>query len=360
VRPTLVISDVYHAHLRHGLALGSQHTLTGGLSYRLARMDSPGFTAGDVDQHLLTFFLQDEWAWRSDLALTVGVGIDVHSEARISASPRGSLVYSPWKDHTFRVAVAKAFRNPSLIENFGAVPLLGVLPPPQTFAILDNRDLDPEEILSYELGYQTVLFERLKVRIDLFYNQIEGLIIAAKPIVLRVSPLLPPLSTAVQFINTGDGDIFGGEIGFDVFITSWLTGFLNYSYQERKGDVAAPHIISPRQADLSGVTAGGPFPESSLFGLASHHKANMGINVSLTQALSATLLAHYVGEPEGPWRGVNPYTIVNLRLSYRFRLWQRDAEVAVQAFNLFNDVHREVVNGDLIDRRVSGTIRMRF
>lgn len=305
VQTISAISNVYHAQLRHGLTLGFQNTLMGGLSYRFATMDSPRFTAGHVDQNLMRLFLQDEWAWRDNLTLPVGVGVDVHSEAGASASPRGSLVYSPWKDHTFRVAVAKAFRNPSMIENFGAIHLLGVLPPPQTFAILGNRDLEPEEILSYELGYQTVLFE---VRIDLFHNQTEGLIAAAQPIISQVSPHLPPLLTAAQFINAGDGDVVGGEIGFDVFITSWLTGFLNYSYQERTGDTIAPVTVMARPPDLQSLVVGGPFPEPSLFGLASHHKANVGINIRLTPELSATLLAHHVGGPEGPSRGVNPYT----------------------------------------------------
>ena len=57
---------------------------------------------------------------------------------------------------------------------------------------------------------------------------------------------------------------------------------------------------------------------------------------------------------------VNPYTLVNLRLGYRFNVFGNEAELAIQAFNLFNDVHREVPGGDLIERRVSGTLRYRF
>ena len=57
---------------------------------------------------------------------------------------------------------------------------------------------------------------------------------------------------------------------------------------------------------------------------------------------------------------VHPYTLVNLRLGYRCTVFGNEAELALQAFNLFNDVHREVPDGDLIERRVSGTIRYRF
>jgi len=43
-----------------------------------------------------------------------------------------------------------------------------------------------------------------------------------------------------------------------------------------------------------------------------------------------------------------------------FKLFGHDTELAIQAFNLFNDVHREVPGGDLSERRVSGTLRYRF
>src|SRR5205823_4233448 len=107
-------------------------------------------------------------------------------------------------------------------------------PLPQTFTTLGNRDLHSEEIRSYEAGYQALLLERLRVRVDLFYNQVAQLI-ATGPLLSQISPVLPPIQTGEQFINVGGGEILGGELGFDVFIASWLKGFLNYSYQERHG-----------------------------------------------------------------------------------------------------------------------------
>lgn len=321
------LANVYQAQLQHSLALGHTNILTGGITYRFVSLDSPGFSEGGQDQHLPAFFLQDEWNVREDLTLTMGVGVDIHPEAGVSASPRGSLVYSPWKDHTFRISVAKAFRNPSLLENFEAVRFQIPAPPqpsqPQTIAVLGNTALRPEEMLSYEVGYQTLLFERLRVRIDLFYNQLDQLITARL------------VQTGVQFINIEDGEIYGGELGFDVFIASWLKGFLNYSYQERTGDISA-------------------------MGFASHHKGNAGLTFSFAQGLSATVLVHHVGKLENRAADVNPYTIVNVRLGYQFKLFGNETELAIQAFNLFNDVHREFPGGDLIERRVSGTLRYRF
>lgn len=331
--------------------------LTGGATYRFISFDSPA-VGGSQEQHLGTFFLQNEWSVRENLTLLAGVGVDIHPQAGASPSPRASLVYSPREDHTFRVSIARAARNPSFLETFQSfaqglpfpMPLIPipplpsppvVIPLPTRFTILTvpNKDLDPEKSLAYEVGYQTLLFDRLRARIDLFYKRLDDLIDARprEAILFQPVPFLPPIQTGVvnQFINVGDGEIFGGEVGFDVLIASWLRGFLNYSYQERKGDV-------------------------SLMGFASNHKANAGLTASFSTGLSATALVHYVGEPENRSAGVPPYTIFSLRLGHRFTVFGHEAEVSVQAFNLFNDVHREFPGSDFIERRVSGSIRYRF
>ncbi len=43
--------------------------------------------------------------------------------------------------------------------------------------MLGNEDLTPEEIQSYELGYQSILTDKMKVKIDLFINQCRDFIV---------------------------------------------------------------------------------------------------------------------------------------------------------------------------------------
>ena len=86
-------------------------------------------------------------------------------------------------------------------------------------------------------------------------------------------------------------------------------------------------------------------------GFAPQHKANVGMTFSFPNGLSANILVHYVGEARGvvdftpPVARVDPYTLVNLRLGYRFTVFGNEAELAIQAFNLFNDVHQEFPSG---------------
>jgi iron complex outermembrane receptor protein len=200
---------------------------------------------------------------------------------------------------------------------------------------MGNQDLDPEEIHSYEVGYQTQLLEQFRIRIDFFYNRLAQLIAFQRPIFTIVSSALPPVPAGSQYINVGGGEVVGVEVGIDVLISSWLKGFLNYSYQDRRGHLPA-------------------------MGFAPHHKGNVGLTFTFPHGLSATTLVHYVGDLDTLASGVYAYTLTHVRLGYRFQVFGNKTELALQVANLFNDVHQEVPGGDLIERRLSGTIQAQF
>lgn len=326
---TSVLADAHQLDLRHSVELG-KHILTGGLRYRFNAFDSTFLIGRRHDQHLFGVFLQDEYRLLDDLTATVGVRLDTHPEAGTTVSPRGSLVYTPWANHTVRASVGVGFRNPTIFENFAALDLATGLPPPApaTVRLIGNRDLDPMKLVSYELGYQTFLFDRVRATIDLFYYQFDPSI--------EVRPVDPSDPTLLTLVNTKAFSTIGGEPGLEVLIAEGLKGFVNYSYQDRK------------------------IKEPEVPGIAPRHKANLGLTLSIPTRFSATLLVHYVGEAVGASGRVDPYTLVNLRLGQGFKLWGQGAEVALQAFNLLNDVHREMPGGDLIERRISGTFRVQF
>lgn len=324
------LADSHQLELQHSVDVGRRNILTGGLSYRFNTFDSMVLVGGGQDQHLFGIFLQDEYSPFENVTATVGVRVDTHPEAGVTVSPRGSLVYTPWANHTFRLSIGSAFRNPTIFENFELADLPTGLPPPlpATTIVRGNKDLDPEELASFELGYQTHLFKRLKARLDLFYSRFDQSI--------ELEPVDPSQPTLLTFFNRKGHSQVGGELALEVLITEGLKGFVNYSYQDR--DIDDPEVP----------------------GMAPRHKANLGLNLSLKNGFSANLLIHHVGEGHGAPGSVDPYTLVNLRLAQRFKLLGHEAEAAIQAFNLFNDVHREFPGGDLIERRVSGTIRYRF
>jgi outer membrane receptor protein involved in Fe transport len=184
----------------------------------------------------------------------------------------------------------------------------------------------PRASVSYELGYRGRLHDRVRLTVDLFYSPLDD------SIETRPDPADP---TRLTLVNTSAFETVGGEVGLDVLLAEWLLGFANYSYQYRYvNDPAVPGVV-PR------------------------HKANAGLTLT-RWGFTGTLWLQYVGEEEGALGKLDPYTLVNVRLARSFKFFGQDAELAVQAFNLFNDVHQEVVGGDEIDRRISGTLRVKF
>jgi iron complex outermembrane receptor protein len=245
-----------------------------------------------------------------------------------------------------------AYRPPTLFEkNLDQRVTTNPPLPPVTTAVVGGADLGPEQIISYEAEYQGwYLKHRLRTRAALFYNHISDLI--------STRDLSPTLATLVNV--PGSADIYGGELGAEFLATSWLTGFANYSYQEI------------HQTFTGRVRRAGP-----------HNKFNVGLRGEWENGLSAEAIYHYYGSvtyPPGqsftnlaqaglitlPDPTVGSYNLLNLRAGYRF--WRqkaaagyfREAEVAVSAFNVLNDEHKEHPLGDLISRRVMGWLTLKF
>jgi iron complex outermembrane receptor protein len=211
----------------------------------------------------------------------------------------------------------------------------------------------PEQIISYELGYQGWWWDhRLRTRVTGFYNHISDLIAFR-------SPLGDPLGT-VRPINGGLADVYGGEVGVEFLVTSWLSGFANYAYQE------------------IGQSSSG-FSRRGL----PNHKINAGLRAKWNP-FTGEVLYHHVGEasypladaftnlapffPTGtvlPQEQVPSYNLLNLRLGCV--IWRqqagdyaREAELAVSVFNALNDVHREHPLGDLLGTRVMGWLTLKL
>jgi outer membrane receptor protein involved in Fe transport len=277
-------------------------------------------TGKEREQHFFDAFLQDEYSPMENLTFTLGMRVDTHPEAGVNVSPRASIVYSLWERHTFRASVSRAFRNPSVIENFVNLAVGSVV-------VKGSRGLEPEEITSYELGYQTVLFERLKARIDLFYNKLDK---------LNLGPLsLPATPLVLDILTGGGGSIYGGEVAFEFLFSEWLKGFMNYSFQERDVDL-------------------------ELLGIAPRHKGNVGLNFTLPKGFEGDVFVSTVGQSTGSPGKVDSYSLVNLRLGYQFKLLGAKGELDVRVFNLFNDRHREIPGGDIIERRITGGLQFNF
>ena len=335
------LTTSYDTVAQYSHAVSRAHRLTMGTNYRhntLSGTQVSGFSKEDR----LGFYLQDEWHLFSQLTITGGVRMDMHTEIHPTYSPRVAMLYTPHPNHTIRLSGSVAYRPPSLFEtNADLRTTTTIFGFSTTLVGQGSHDLKPEQITSFEAEYQGWFFDhRFRPRTAVFHNHISDLIEA-----VSVTP------TFGTWVNApGVADIYGTEIGFEVLPASWLRGYANFSYQKT------------HQSLTGGVRRGGP--QTMVSG---------GMRANWLNGLNADVAVHFVGAGTYPIRTdiyapfvglnlipssavpsehVNSYTLLNLRGGYRF--WRQRAEVAVSVYNALNDRHREHPLGDTIGSRVMG------
>jgi iron complex outermembrane receptor protein len=333
-------TNTYNLEAQQGIDFGPSNRLSYGVNYRYNTVDGSAVSElGGEDR--LGFYLQNEWNMLPSLTLLAGIRYDLHTRITGTWSPRIALVYHLTPEHTFRLSGSVAYRPPTLFESNLDVRILPTVPP--LFApipLFGSQTLNPEQIISYEAGYQGWwLKHRLRTRLDLFFNHLSDLI------------NFQTIGATRTLVNGGEADIYGAEGGVEFLATRWLSGFANVSYQQIG-------------QTFTGVSRrGGP-----------DWKANVGIRGDWDSGLNAEVAVHYVAGatypliefftalapvlPVRPSPTVDSYTLLNLRGGYRF--WHDKAEVAVAVYNALDDRHKEHPLGDTLGSRVMGWVTLRY
>jgi len=329
---------------------GNNHSFVAGLTYRRVTVDDNQIIDGTHAQNLYALFLEDEIRLGEKLRLIAGGRYDHHPLVKGHFSPRGTLLYTPASDHTIRLSVAKAYRNPSLLESYweSMIPL-------DFFTLVGrgNRDLDSEGITSFEAGYQTTFLKRTTLGVNLFYNEYSDQIYGA---------MAGPPDFVTSFVNGGDAWGVGGELDLNVAVTKWLSVFANYSYQRITDKEDNPFTRLVNEQDR--VRHDSPT-----------HKVNAGTRMKFANGLSTNLLLHWADGSEWLTSDLSgneylvrtdPYLIFNTRIGYLF--WQDRAEASLYVYNLFNDRHFEYPAGinlpdassDPVGRKIFLKLHYRF
>ena len=335
--------NTYNIEAQQAIELGTTTRLTAGINYRHNTLSLNMIDRFRTEDRL-GFYLQGEWKPSPMFQAVGGVRYDLDTFINPTISPRGSLLFSPFLDHTFRATVSTGYRPPTLFETYGESLISITVPSRPPFFSRGSGGLSPEKIVSYEVEYQGwYLKHRLRIRTAAFFNHISDLITFGPSGVIQADI----------------ADIYGGEAGMEFLATKWLSVFGNFAYQEIG------------QTLTGAAQRAGP-----------RFKYNAGLRTQWENGLSGEIAYHYVGAatyqlsptfsmfsalgvvPPNPY--VGSYELLNLRGAYRF--WQeaaeagyrREAEVAVSAFNSLNDTHKEHPLGDTIGSRVMGWLTLRY
>ncbi|MDQ3033981.1 MAG: TonB-dependent receptor [Myxococcota bacterium] len=351
---------------------GIQNQFIGGVSYRFKEVDwewfaLPGTGDSSIEtQHHGAIFLQDTMHFSDVVQIVLSARGDLHPLVGPQVSPRGSVVIHPTPGQTIRVTGGAAFRSPTFTESYvqvpNATPVRGV-----TAFGLGNTSLNPERLISVELGYMNQMSEYFSLELNGYYNVVLDQILLSESASYRLADFQSPDSLAryypelaayplgeVRFNN--DPEQFqqiGGELGVRVFPVQGLDIYANYAIHETS------HFGGPR-GDLTNDAR------------TSVHMVNAGVQYRAPFGLDLSL--DFSWQSDQVWyeqvlnqeRGgivfqrfeLPAYTTLNARVGWR--LFDDQLELAVIGTNLVDAGHREHPFGQPIDRRFMGTVTVRF
>jgi outer membrane receptor protein involved in Fe transport len=343
---------------------GGDHTLTYGGNLRLQRFDLSIAPAEDSREEGGAF-IEDQWRLDDRFLVVGGVRVDGFSVLDGAVlSPRVALLMRPdaRAAHTARVSWGRAYRAPSLLENFADTVLFTPLDlsaltgipgiPPFVFpsAAVGNPDLEEERLDQFEVGYRGELTDRVWLDLAYYWSKRSNVLMFG-PSELYTPfdpppgwPLDPALLALVPLPKTFSFRNIGEIVdqGFEAGVRARLDGhelFVNYSYQ------AEPDPTTLTLAEIN-------VPPTSRFnaGFTGGHD-NFYYGAALT----------YVGE--AVWNDVldarfhGPTdAFTTLDATFGVILLDGIADLSVRATNLTDADFQQHVVGDIINRRVIGEV----
>lgn len=184
---------------QRSFTFGDNASLIAGASYRHNWVSSTLFSyegkLAKKEQHLYAFYAQLEYGLLENLHVIAGGRIDEHSLVGTNINPRLATIYKPKENHTFRLGVGTATKNPNFLSSYIDLymklsNLKRQLEPYQqqgltidpvnnltfesdyvTYHAMGNEDLEAEKITTYDFGYRYDFNSKFRLTADLFYNE---------------------------------------------------------------------------------------------------------------------------------------------------------------------------------------------
>jgi len=389
-------TQTYDVEVSDSIVAARQHVVTFGGNARRNNFD---ITLAPASENRNEFggYLQDE-IFLNHVRLNLGARVDKFGNLSDPVfSPRLSATFKPAPDHALRVSYNRAFRSPSVINNFlnlaivsptdlsGLAPLLPpafrplvATPFPLIVKAVGSElpigaraqgELTESSLDAYEVAYTGTFMNRATITASFYVNDLNDEInfvqlpnsldpyTSANPPPGWVLPasLLDSLAlqgiylprTAFTYLNLGPVREKGVELSFDTRVTDSVNAFANYSWQ------GEPDILDDPD----------PYPTQEL-ALAPTNRFNAGVTVNNAKFLGSASVnysdkAFWSDVLTSPFHGfTDAYTMVHG--SFGVKWMGGKVTTTVKATNMFNREIQQHVFGDIIKGSVVGEIRIAY
>jgi outer membrane receptor protein involved in Fe transport len=337
------------------------HVLTYGATARQSEFDLSIAPRGD-QRNEYGGFLQDEVLF-GRARWVLGARWDHIDPIGSVASPRTAFLYSPTQNHTLRLSFSRAFRAPSVINTDLQTAILNQIALPTGSFVFatgaeGNPELIEERMDAYEVGYVGTLRGHAVLAVSAYQNRTKDLIDfypttfysrasppsqwPLPPEFLDVPPLRNALPSAFSYRNVGAVTNRGLEVALNARPTLHWSWFVNYSYQDD------PAVNGALEGELNApptdrANAGASWDQGRYFLNATAHYQSKAV-------WRDVLDARYWG-PTDSFRSVNAAAGVRLN---------DNITVSVTGTNLTNERIQQHVFGDIISRKLTAQLRVRY
>ncbi|MCI0446431.1 TonB-dependent receptor [bacterium] len=368
-------TKTYDVEAAHSLLFGGNNVLSFGGNFRQNTFDLSLAPRGD-NRTESGVYIQDE-IFTEKFRFVVGGRVDYFDVLDGAVfSPRLTFMYKPTPEHSLRASYNRAFRAPSLVNNFLDVTIITATidlrpfgAPIPVFPIITravgNENLQEEQLDAYEVGYTGDFNGRTVVSFSYYINDTDKNINFV-PVGVYTPQNPPPgwpLDPAIigflasrgivfpsefTYLNLGPLRNQGIEISLDQVVTDHISVFVNYSYQKD------PEILDDPD---------GTFPPGEL-GFPANNRFNAGFSYNDPRFLG-NLNMNYSGEAFWNdvldarfWGATDAYTMVNG--SFGVHWLEGRLTTTIKVTNLFNEEIQQHIFGDILKRNITGELSINF
>ena len=271
--------------LQQSLQPHPAHRLVVGLDTRRDEVDIDE-VSGPIDESSTTLsgYLQDEWGFAEEWALTAGVRIDDETDYGTETSPRIALLHHLTGASELFGSINRAYRAPGLSDRYVNVEFNGM-------RFEGNPDLEPEILTAYELGGRWRPTPRISTEATLFYNDLED-----------TFDFMFQADGSFRNENVTESSTQGIELEARMRMDERFAGFVNYSYTDGtyESSLANPDLAGNQIAYLA------------------PHKFNIGVDFTHPVAGVHAMTLSYVDSRYGDAQNseenrMDSYILVNWR-----------------------------------------------
>jgi iron complex outermembrane recepter protein len=156
------------------------------------------FLPGDKTLNLYSAFIQDEMTFFDErVRFTLGSKFEHNEYTGLEIQPNVRLAWTPAESQTIWASVSRAVRTPARIDRdfyLSATP---------TLRVIAGNGFESEELIAYEAGWRTRVFETASISLATFFNDYDELRSAV--------PGPPPFNLPITFQNGVQGESYGVE-----------------------------------------------------------------------------------------------------------------------------------------------------